>query len=361
MSTRKEAVIVGAGAGGLRAAGMLAASGVDVVVLEARDRIGGRLLSMSVDDGQVDLGATWFWDTEPRIVSLINEAGFAPFPQHSAGDMVFQQSRDSVQRLDGNQLDSPSGRLPLGMASVTEHLAATLDLGTIELGTEVRSIVLDEENRVTVATEEATWSARHVILAVPPSLAMARIDFGGQLEDRVGHLARATPVWMGSMVKAVAVFERPFWREQGLAGAAFSYTGPMREIHDMSGRAGTPAALFGFCALEPGTPAPTEAQVVAQLVELFGSSAATPTSVFIVDWRAEEFTSPPNVEQLTNYQTYGHPVFARPAMMGRLHWASTETSPVAPGHIEGALAAADRAAEAVLSALRKPRSTNEES
>ena len=71
-----------------------------------------------------------------------------------------------------------------------------------------------------------------------------------------------------------------------------------------------------------------------------------------MDWRAETFTSPPNVEALTNYQTYGHPDFHKPTLNGRAHWASTETSMVAPGHIEGAFAAAERAANAIIDQLQ---------
>ena len=45
--------------------------------------------------------------------------------------------------------------------------------------------------------------------------------------------------------------------------------------------------------------------------------------------------------------TYGHRWYQEPAADGRLHWASTETAPNAPGHIEGAIAAAERAVTAI--------------
>ncbi|MFT7475154.1 MAG: hypothetical protein ACI81L_002091 [Verrucomicrobiales bacterium] len=68
------------------------------------------------------------------------------------------------------------------------------------------------------------------------------------------------------------------------------------EVHDMSGPHGHPAAIFGFCALAVGGPPPSEGEIIAQLVELFGPEAANPTEVFVMDWRAEAFTSPTNVE-----------------------------------------------------------------
>jgi monoamine oxidase len=346
-----DVLIVGAGASGLYAAAILQQNGLNVAVLEARDRVGGRLLSADVDGGRVDLGATWYWSNEPLVSQLVADGALSSFPQHLDGDMMFQPDEKPVQRIQGNQLDSPSSRVALGMQSIPELLARQLSEGTIHLGTVVSSISRNNE-RLIVAANNGSWSAAHVILAVPPALAVAAIDLGPDLSDFVRGIARATPVWMGSTVKVVAVFDRPFWREQGLAGSAFSYTGPMRELHDMSGPDGTPAAIFGFCALPVGAAPPSEAEVIAQLVDLFGEQAGTPLNVFVMDWRAEEHTSPSDVERLTDYQTYGHPEFQKPSLEGRLHWASTETSPIAPGHIEGALIAAERAANAVLSSPR---------
>lgn len=345
-----EVVVIGAGAAGLHAATIFDQNSISFIVLEARDRIGGRLLSLDVGDGRVDLGATWFWANEQRITTLVGTCGFPSFAQHINGDMMYQPDTGASQRMQGNQLGTPSGRLAAGMQSVPELLAARLPSDSIRLSTEVTSVQPDNDQLI-VTTANSSWTAQHVVVAVPPALSMARIDFGNHMSDHVANVARATPVWMGSTVKVVAVYERPIWRDDGLAGSAFSYRGPLREIHDMSGPDGSPAALFGFCGLAPGAPAPTEREVVAQLTELFGAAASEPTKVLVMDWRAEEFTSPPNVEGLTNYQTYGHPAFQEPALGGRLHWASTETSTVAPGHIEGALTAAERAASQVLRSL----------
>lgn len=69
-------VIVGAGLSGLRAASLLSAQGIKCLVLEARNRIGGRVLSTSVLDrpelGKFDLGPTWFWPQyEYTITNLV--------------------------------------------------------------------------------------------------------------------------------------------------------------------------------------------------------------------------------------------------------------------------------------------------
>jgi polyamine oxidase len=52
-------IVVGAGMAGLTTARVLSAAGVEVVVVEARDRLGGRTWTASVGDARVDLGAAW--------------------------------------------------------------------------------------------------------------------------------------------------------------------------------------------------------------------------------------------------------------------------------------------------------------
>ena len=152
------------------------------------------------------------------------------------------------------------------------------------------------------------------------------------------------------MTKVVALYERAFWRDAGLAGAVMSHVGPMREVHDMSGPSGHPAALFGFVPpVTPGAPTVTEDAVRRQLRALFGPHAPVPTEVIVCDWRSEPFTTPPRSDALQAYETYGHPIFQQAALGGRLHWASTETAREFAGHIEGALWAGSRAASAVLS------------
>ena len=316
-----------------------------MVVLESRRRVGGRLLSVASGHHRFDLGATWFWPNEQRVAALVDELGLDVFAQHLGGDMMYEPDT-GAQRVAGNQLDVESGRFAEGAQSVPEALAQLLADGTLHVDEPVRS-VRSVGDRLHVSTGRSLWAAFDVVLAVPPSTAVTSIDIDG-LDAGVRSVAATTPVWMGATVKAVARYERPFWRDVGLAGAAFSHVGPLREIHDMSGPDGTPAALFGFARPGVDEPAPSRDAVLGQLEALFGSPAGSPLELWIHDWRDERFTAAPGTLGLHDYSTYGHPVFHRPSLAGRLHWASTETSTTAPGHIEGALAAAERAAAAVL-------------
>lgn len=342
--TAPDVVIVGAGPAGLHAARELTSAGRSVRVFEARNRVGGRLSSITVDGIGLDLGPTWYWENERRMVALVTALAVSVFDQHIDGDMMFQNG-GRVQQVP-NQLGNPAKRFAGGAQALAEAMATGLPDGVVQLDQAVDAIdTVDDHIEVTAG--DHAYRADHVIVAVPPATAIGRIRIDG-LSDRVRALAAATPVWMGAMTKVVVAYPQAFWRERGLAGAAFSHDGPMREIHDMSGPNGVPAALFGFASPGAGTSAPSEAQVVAQLVALFGPAASSPSAVHIQDWRTEAHTSPDDVDELHDYNTYGHPLFQQAALDGRLHWASTETATEAPGHIEGALAAAERAVGAIL-------------
>jgi monoamine oxidase len=341
-----DVVVVGAGIAGLAATAALVAAGRDTVCLEARERVGGRLLSTTAQPGALDLGATWFWDGERRVADLVARLGIGTFEQHLAGDAVVQDAT-GVRRLPGNPLDAPARRFTPGAEDLARVLAAELPAGVVRLDSPVSAIRPGPTGCVDIRTPNSVLHAEHVVVAVPPALALARIDFGSELSPELVGLARATPVWMGAVAKVVAGYPFAFWREAGLAGAAVSRTGPLQELHDMSGPGGRPAALFGFApaeALGPGS----EQAVTAQLAQLFGPAAAEPETLHIQDWSGERWTAPPAVHRLADYSLFGHPLYQRPALDGRLHWASTETAARYAGHIEGALAAAERAVTASL-------------
>lgn len=346
-----DVVIVGAGIAGLAAARAISKAGLRVSVLEARSRVGGRLLSVPAEGGLLDVGATWYWPNEPRVCALVAELEMATHPQYLEGDAIYHDSA-GIHRLEGNPLDVASERTTGGTQELAHAVARHLPLDTLHLDHAVTRIE-STPSGVVAHSAQGVFRARQLILAIPPALAAAAVDFSPALDHRVADIARNTPVWMGAMTKVVAQFATPFWRDHGLAGAAMSQVGPMREIHDMSGRDGRPAALFGFApALSTGAETVSAAAVLAQLTEIFGPDASDPTALVIHDWRAEVYTSPPDVEALQRHELFGHPCYQTPALGGRLHWAATETSRAFPGHIEGALAAADRAASAVI--LAKP-------
>lgn len=355
MDDSVDVVVIGAGAAGLYATADLT-DGFRVACLEARERVGGRLLSVPAagGGGAVDLGASWFWPGEHRVAKLVRDLGLATHAQHVDGDALYEQPRDVV-RLSGNPIDVPALRYSSGAQNVAAALAAGIPAGVVRLGRAVTSLTFDGQT-VVAHTDAGGLRAAHAIIALPPALAVHAIMFRPALPDRLRALAQATPVWMGAVTKAVVEYTRPFWRSNGLSGAAMSHIGPLREIHDLTGPHGQPAALFGFAAAAGRARQITADDVIEQMTRLFGASAAQPRRVTVQDWAAEAYTSPPTAARLSAYELLGHADYARPAWHGRLHWAGTETATTAPGHLEGALAAGARAAEAVRAASHHPTS-----
>ena len=197
-----------------------------------------------------------------------------------------------------------------------------------------------------------TWRAEHVLLALPPRLLEATIEFLPALPPALARQWRATATWMAPHAKYIAIYDTPFWREQGLSGEARSARGPLGEIHDASMPGGS-AALFGFF----GVPAHVRQSVPevdlrahcrAQLTCLFGSQAATPRAEFIKDWALDRYTAIA-ADMDGAGQHAEPPATTAPSgpWSGRLTGIASEWSPQFPGYVAGAIEAASFGVEAL--------------
>src|SRR3954468_10440128 len=96
-----DIVVVGAGLAGLAAARTLRASGSDVCVLEARDRVGGRVLNHELPGGDVvEIGGQWIGPTQLRINKLVAELGLETFPTYDTGEHILDLN-GKVKRYTG--------------------------------------------------------------------------------------------------------------------------------------------------------------------------------------------------------------------------------------------------------------------
>lgn len=90
MTRRADVVVVGAGLAGLTCARSLAAQGKDVVVLEARDRVGGRTINHDLGDGQVvEAGGQFVGPTKDHVLGLAADLGVATYDATVPGDSVY--------------------------------------------------------------------------------------------------------------------------------------------------------------------------------------------------------------------------------------------------------------------------------
>lgn len=85
----RDVVIVGAGPAGLMAARRLSQAGKSVAVLEARDRVGGRTWSRTIDDAFLEIGGQWISPDQTELLSLVDELGLETFERYREGDSVY--------------------------------------------------------------------------------------------------------------------------------------------------------------------------------------------------------------------------------------------------------------------------------
>jgi monoamine oxidase len=98
-SVEADVIIVGAGLSGMVAARTVLAAGLTPVVLEADERVGGRILTEEVAPGlPVEIGAQWIGDTHQRMFALAAELGVETFPQYDVGETSYELAGSGVLR-----------------------------------------------------------------------------------------------------------------------------------------------------------------------------------------------------------------------------------------------------------------------
>lgn len=350
-----ETAIVGGGLCGLTLARHLRAQGREFLLFEARDRLGGRILSVSSEltGTALDMGPSWFWPkTQPRITRLIADLGLTSFPQHDTGKVLSLADRDKQPDvLDRPDLHGGAHRIEGGMGALVQ--AISRDLGPENIRLEhLLTAVLDRGDYVVMRFRcgevTAEVKTRRVVLAMPPRLLEERVEFEPPLDGQIQEAMRETSTWMADQAKVMVSYDEPFWRANGHSGNAFVHHEHvvLGEIFDACDSSGTKAALGGFFALPADSRSALRRGmsmlVSSQLVQVFGPKAEHGEQ-HLQDWANEPYTSstrdkaPPD-----NHPEYGHPSLRWPQWKGKLFFGGSETASYGGGYLEGALEAATR-------------------
>ena len=445
-----DVAIVGAGLAGLAAARAVAAAGKRPVVLEARERVGGRTLNESIGGGDVlEIGGQWVGPTQKRVLALISELGLRTFPTYGEGRNRFERSGRIRDYSGAIPKVSPLALAETGASlSRINRMARTIDperpwaapraeswdsqtfaswirrnvrtrtardlmrlaiwavwaaepedisllhvlfyvrsAGSFEAlidteggaqesrvvgGSQMISLRMAEElgdavvlgapvhrieharGVVTVtSTSGVSVEAWQAIVAMPPVLA-GRITYDPPMPAiRDGLTQRMA---MGSVVKCMAIYPEPFWRDEGLSGQVTSADGPVSVTYDNSPRDGSPGVLLAFlegAAARRAADLPEDERreiVVGCLERFFGPRAAEPERYIDRAWAADPYSAgcyggfmPPGAWRANG------PALRAP--VGPVHWAGAETATVWNGYMDGAISSGERAAREALEAM----------
>lgn len=341
-----DIIIIGGGLSGLALATRLHAAGQDFQLLDARDRLGGRIKGLRDGGHTFDLGPSWYWPGQPRMATLAGDLGLQTFAQYATGDPLFETERGDVQRGVGFASMEGSLRISGGMTALIDGLASRLPQNRIKLGARVATL---ERGVGVTLTDGAKIAGKQIVLCCPPRVA-AGLSFTPDIDCAA---LDSIPTWMGGQAKFVATFDTPFWRDGGLSGDAISHKGPLVEIHDASPQDGTMGALFGFVGVPPDMRVGRSDAIIAaasdQLARLFGEPARRPRKTHLEDWATQTETATASDQR----PLHAHPAYGLPHVLshlwdGDLHLGSTETTRDFGGFLEGALLRADALADTLI-------------
>lgn len=262
--------------------------------------------------------------------------------------LYLTHAHGSLETLFSIENGSQENMVNGGAGSIAQRIADQLG-ASIRLRTPVRAVT-QRDDRVLVAGDDVTVTARSVVVSVPPVLAL-EIAFDPPLpEDRKALYRNAIAGWE---TKTQVVYDEPFWRADGLSGQTAEPRSAAEVTIDSSPSSGSPGMIASFTfgpvaqrlqSLDAGA---RRTAVLDALAARLGPRATKPAEFVETSWWNEEWSRGCSMAHFTlgTLTRYGH-LLRKP--LGRVHWAGTETATVSHGAIDGAVRSGERVAAEIL-------------
>ncbi|WP_405373662.1 MULTISPECIES: flavin monoamine oxidase family protein [unclassified Microbacterium] len=451
----RDVVIIGAGAAGLTAANKLREAGLSVAVLEARERVGGRLWTDVIDGAMLELGGQWVSPDQDALIETVAELGLETFSRYREGDSVYVGPDGTASRFTGEMfpvsaetekaIDEITARLdamvaevdpdrpwahpnaaewdriswdawlrtqtgddeavrnlafatgsamltkPTHAFSLLQSLLMAASAGSysnlvdadfildkrvvgglqlvpvllaerlgddVFLNQPVRTIEYsdagDASPWVRAVADGMSVRARSAVLAVPPVL-YNRISYVPPL-PRLQHQMHQH-ISMGFVIKVHAVYDRPFWREQGLSATAFSPYELVHEAYDNSNHGDERGTLVGFVSDQNAddlfrlSADERKDRILTSLSHYYGPDAMHPSVYYESDWGTEEWTRGAYAASfdLGGLHRYGADLRTP---VGPIHFACSDLAGAGYQHVDGAIRMGRLAAQNILDGVR---------
>ncbi len=347
--TETKYIIIGAGLSGLTTAHMLHKLGeTDFIVLESRDRIGGRITTLQ----GIDLGATWFQTHHTHVSNLLDEVKVGKFQQYSKGKSVLVYSTMAPAHYFENDPNAPSAfRIEGGSTALIKALAKP-NLSKIKTASTVQKIT-GNQNEIIVTTDKVTYRAQKIICAIPPRI-VSRIEFSPSLPEALTKVMKNTHTWMSNAIKVGLTFKTPFWRKKGLSGTLIGQVGAVTELYDHSDINGKEYALMGFVneGLRDTSPYERKTRILEHLQKYLGKEVLDHTFYQEKDWSQDKNTASEQIKSIYMSPRYGDTIFKELYLNNKILFSGAETSSNYGGYMDGAIYSGIQAAKKIIQEVK---------
>jgi len=341
-----DVIIVGGGISGLYTASLLSKHdpALKIQVLEARDRLGGRLYSPNGHD----MGGTWSWPhSDFHVNELANQLKVSSFFDDGL-------NKEQVRFLGGTQ------QLVIKLAEeVQKFKEVEIKLNQFihlinSSSVDDNQVVRIKATQLTTNTEEE-YTTKYVVLAIPPRLITSKIKFEPSLPKNKVDIMNGTSTWMAGASKVFLEYQIPFWRRSNQS-LPFSLSNGIM-VYDASQDA---LEKYVLCAFHAGRPTQVDmdyikVHLLETLTSIFGSKIRETNHIYYCNWLEDVWTCD-NPLELKRYNrncmedmhSLGNPLLRQP--VNSIYFASTETE-MEYGHIQGALKSGQRVFNQILSKI----------